>query len=93
KSLFKESTLRVSIPLLPETILHELQQLVVREQSKWDVIDLQGGGVQLVFRSEDDLTSSVLAVLSRYQSPVLSLSTEQPSLEDVILLMADRRSA
>lgn len=93
KSLFKESTLRVTVPKLPEVLSHELQQLVQRAGSKWDVLDLQEGGIQLVFRSETDLTSPVLAVLSRFQSPVLSLSTEHPSLEDVILHMAERRSA
>jgi ABC-2 type transport system ATP-binding protein len=94
KSLFKEITLRVSIPFLSESLSREFHQLAQIRHGGWEVVEQpETASVELVFRSESDLTSDVLAILARHQSPVLRLSTEQPSLEDVILHLAERRTA
>jgi ABC-type multidrug transport system ATPase subunit len=94
KALFKESTLRVTIPYLSESLKRDFQHLAQLQRARWETVHLpEASSVEVVFQSEADLTTDVLAILSRHQSPVLRLNTEQPSLEDVILHLAERRTA
>ncbi|MFY0544578.1 ABC transporter ATP-binding protein [Brevibacillus sp. H7] len=94
KSLFKESTLRVTVPFLPESLARDLHHLTRSERGRWETVELpESASVELVFRSESDLTTDVIAALAKNHIPVLRLTTEQPSLEDVILHLAERRSA
>lgn len=93
KSLFKEITLHITIPSLPESLSDDLQQLAELERGRWEAVATLENDVELIIQSEKDLTSQALSILAKHQSPVLRLTTEQPSLEDVILQMAERRTA
>jgi ABC-2 type transport system ATP-binding protein len=94
KSLFAESTLRILVPFLPEVLSRELHGIVASKRARWETLELpDANSVELVFYSEADLTAEVLSLLAKHQTPVLRLTTEHPSLEDVILHLAERRSA
>lgn len=93
RSFCRETTLRVTIPVLPDALQRDLRQLAERHRGTWDVAETDQQAWELTLRSEADLTAPLLSLLAAHQSPVLRLVTEQPSLEDVILQMAERRSA
>ncbi|MGE5702732.1 MAG: ABC transporter ATP-binding protein [Clostridia bacterium] len=92
KSLFKEITLRVTIPTLPQLLADELQQVIRVHRGSCKMQEATEG-TEIIVRAEQDLTPVILSSLATHRSPVLRLTTEQASLEDVILHLAEVRSA
>ncbi len=93
KSLFKESTLRVTLPQISESLAEGLRELMQSHVFSWEVQEAAEEGCELIIRSEADVTSPILALISSNKLPVLKLSSEHPKLEDAIVYLAEGRSA
>ncbi|MFP3391406.1 ABC transporter ATP-binding protein [Brevibacillus sp. SIMBA_040] len=93
KSLNLETTLHVVIPALSDSLNHDLRQLVMRYGGHRLVTETDDKTWEVILRGENDMTTPLLSLLAAHHSPVLRLHTQLPSLEDVILHMADRRGA
>ncbi|MGO0058872.1 ABC transporter ATP-binding protein [Brevibacillus fluminis] len=93
KSLFKEVTLRVTVPMLPPLLADELERVISQYKGSCQLHAGADGGTEIIVRADTDLTPVVLSSLATHRSPVLRLTTQQASLEDVILHLAEVRSA
>lgn len=93
QSLSQETTLHVVIPALSEALDRDLRQLAIRFGGSWDVTETPEQALEITLCSRTDMTPALLSLLAEHQSPVLRLQTKQPTLEDVILHMAERRGA
>lgn len=93
QSLSQDTTLHVVIPTLSEALDRDLRQLAVRYGGSWDVTETPEQTLEISLCSRTDMTPALLSLLAEHQSPVLRLQTKQPTLEDVILHMAERRGA
>ncbi len=91
-SVFKENSLHIWVPALPNRTQKELEKLLRTYHAKMEIkqsIDLEE--IEIIIKTEQEITSSVLALLSNHQLTVLKLVVEQPKLEDAILHLAERR--
>lgn len=93
QSLNLETTLHVVIPALSDSLDHDLRQLAMRYGGHRQITETDDKTWEVTLRGENDMTTPLLSLLAAHHSPVLRLHTQQPSLEDVILHMADRRGA
>lgn len=93
KTLGQDIALHVVIPALSESLRHDLRQLTMRHGGTWEVAQTEEQTWEVTLRSKVDMTAPLLSLLAAHQSVVLRLHTEKPSLEDVILQMAERRGA
>ncbi|RNB80340.1 ABC transporter ATP-binding protein [Brevibacillus nitrificans] len=93
QSLNLETALHVTIPTLSDALDHDLRQLAMRYGGQRQIAETDEQTWEITLRGDNDMTTPLLSLLAAHSSPVLQLHTEQPSLEDVILHMADRRGA
>ena len=93
QSLNLETALHVVIPALSASLDLDLQKLAVRYGGSREIAETDEHTWEVTLRGQTDMTTPLLSLLAAHQSPVLRLHTQQPSLEDVILHMADRRGA
>ncbi|EJL47511.1 ABC transporter ATP-binding protein [Brevibacillus agri] len=93
RSLHLETALHVVIPALSDTLDTDLQKLALRHGGTREIAETDEQTWEVTLRGKTDMTTPLLSLLAAHQSPVLRLHTEQPSLEDVILHMAERRGA
>jgi len=93
QSLSQQTTLHVEIPALGDTLDHDLRQLALRHGGSLDISLTPEQSWEITLSAKMDLTAPLLSLLAAHQSAVLRLHTKQPTLEDVILHMADRRGA
>ncbi|GED27476.1 ABC transporter [Brevibacillus agri] len=93
RSLHLETALHVVIPALSDTLDTDLQKLALRNGGTREIAETDEQTWEVTLRGKTDMTTPLLSLLAAHQSPVLRLHTEQPSLEDVILHMAERRGA
>ncbi|USG66277.1 ABC transporter ATP-binding protein [Brevibacillus ruminantium] len=85
--------LEVEIPALSDALQRDLQKMVTQHGGTWHIVETPAQSWSVLLQSETDMTAPLLSLLAAHQSPVLQLRTQQPSLEDVILELAERRSA
>ncbi|NRS51892.1 ABC transporter ATP-binding protein [Brevibacillus sp. HB2.2] len=93
KSLHLDTALQVVIPSLSDSLDYDLRQLAQDYDGSREIAETDEQTWEVTLRGKTDMTTPLLSLLAAHQSPVLHLSTQQPSLEDVILHMADRRGA
>lgn len=93
RSLHLETALHVVIPALSDSLDTDLQKLALRHGGTREIAETDEQTWEVTLRGKTDMTIPLLSLLAAHQSPVLRLHTEQPSLEDVILHMAERRGA
>ncbi|CAI8756320.1 ABC-2 type transport system ATP-binding protein [Brevibacillus sp. IT-7CA2] len=93
KSLDLDTALQVVIPSLSDSLDYDLRQLAQDYGGSREIAETDEQTWEVTLRGKTDMTTPLLSLLAAHQSPVLRLSTQQPSLEDVILHMADRRGA
>ena len=93
RSLHLETALHVVIPALSDSLDTDLQKLALRHGGTREIAETDEQTWEVTLRGKTDMTTPLLSLLAAHQSPVLRLHTEQPSLEDVILHMAERRGA
>lgn len=93
KSICKETALHVVIPTRTDQLDHDLRQLALCHGGTWEYAQTDEQTWEVTLRSESDMTTPLLSLLAAHQTPVLRLHTERPTLEDVILQMAERRGA
>lgn len=95
KSMFKEHTLRVVVPHVPDLFLEELRGELELEARKGSlqVQETPEANWEILIRTEAEVTTLVMQGLVTHRIPVLAFSAEQPGLEDVILHLAGRQTA
>ena len=90
-SIFKENRLHIWVPELPEAIKNDLEKLLHSFHAAMDIMPATDEGVEIQIKTEEEITTSVLTLLSSHQLSILKLIVEQPKLEDAILHLAERR--
>lgn len=90
-SIFKENRLHIWVPELPEATKSALEKLLHSFHAAMDIMPATDEGVEIQIKTEEEITTSVLTLLSSHQLSILKLIVEQPKLEDAILHLAERR--
>lgn len=93
QSLSLDTALQVVIPSLSDSLDYDLRQLALHHGGSREIAETDESTWEVTLRGKTDMTTPLLSLLAAHQSPVLRLSTQQPSLEDVILHMSERRGA